>query len=112
MKYNWLGRGGRRLTAFALGFILTIGLLPEKTYAEPAKDPACGLEEHIHTDDCYEWKLVCGHDTENNEEVQAGGESIEAAESQNIEKSEGGYKRILQFGGIRYRCSCTYRRLL
>ncbi len=41
-------------------------------------DPVCGMEEHTHTDDCYEWVLV--EDTESGTEVTETTEATEATE--------------------------------
>ncbi len=40
------------------------------------KKPICGLEEHVHTDECYESRLICGFSEES-----SGEESISSVES-------------------------------
>lgn len=38
---------------------------------EPEKKPLCGLEEHTHTDACYEEVLICGHGEGAEEDAEA-----------------------------------------
>ena len=52
----------RRFSALCAAFVMLFSSVPVSTAADEAGStaPACGLEEHRHTDACREDVLVCG----------------------------------------------------
>lgn len=43
-----------------LGTLAQYGVAME----EPEKKPLCGLEEHTHTEECYQDVVICGYEKE------------------------------------------------
>lgn len=72
---NWLGRiraGQRKAAAVVLAFSIAVSgnvfWLMRTTGNAMSEEPVCGLEEHKHTDECYEKVLVCDEDHEHTDE--------------------------------------------
>ena len=82
-------RGAVSVLACVVVFCTTYALiLPAITLSA---EPKCGLEEHTHTEDCYETRLVCGQE-EAPETDPAG--SQEAAEPAHVH-TDACYERVL-----------------
>lgn len=52
-----LARVGRRTVAITLALLVAVGTLPIVWPSASGNEPACGLEEHTHSEECFE--LVC-----------------------------------------------------
>ncbi len=72
---KWLGRvraGQRKAAAVVLAFSIAVSgnvfWLMRTTGNAMSEEPVCGLEEHKHTDECYEKVLICDEDHEHTDE--------------------------------------------
>ena len=91
-------RGAVSVLACVVVFCTTYALiLPAITLSA---EPKCGLEEHTHTEDCYETRLVCGQeeapetDPAGSQEAAEPAGSQEAAEPAHVH-TDACYERVL-----------------
>ena len=65
MKRNEMRKWIRQSIAFLTVFMLTLSVGGAIPAAIAERQLMCGLEEHTHTDACFEMKLVCGKQESN-----------------------------------------------
>ena len=84
-NYTMKRRNRQRFSALILCLAVIVSFAVSVGLIEPAESASgeliCGMEEHEHTQDCFE--LICGFDEETEEEI-----SVDAAESDSEETAE------------------------
>ena len=65
----------RRAYAAFTTLAILVSITTMYTLSQPAAtlaaEPVCGLEEHVHTADCYARQLICGIEEQSAEEAEA-----------------------------------------